>query len=145
MALVSPHTCETKRVLGVGRVLDLQQVLDDLGEVTQVELVVELLGGGHELGRQRDAEEHGLGRINNSLGVAVEGAVEVAEVVLEHLMVDRVKNFLFGDTERNHSKVAGQTQVNHEGAGLGVEATEEHDVLEGLLLLKVLSKLNPQL
>jgi len=31
-------------------VLDLHNVLDDLGEVAQVELVVELAGSGHELG-----------------------------------------------------------------------------------------------
>jgi hypothetical protein len=35
--------------------------------------------------------------------------------------------------------VAGKTQINDEGAGLGIEATKEHDVLESLLLLEVLS------
>ena len=49
-AFVDPESGEvevvTSVVSGVGR----HAVLDNLGEVTQVELVMELLGSGHELG-----------------------------------------------------------------------------------------------
>ena len=54
-------------------------------------------------------------------------------------MINCVQNFLVGRAERNHGEVAGKTQINDEGAGLGIEATKEHDVLESLLLLEVLS------
>ena len=60
-------------------------------------------------------------------------------MVAEHLVINCVQNFLVGCAERNHGEVAGKTQINDEGAGLGIEATKEHDVLESLLLLEVLS------
>jgi hypothetical protein len=45
--------------------------LDDLGEITQVELVMELPGSGHELRRVSDLSEGNGGSINDLLGEAL--------------------------------------------------------------------------
>ncbi len=49
-ALVDPEACETQVIRTIVCGVGLHDVLDDLREVSQVELIVELLGCGHELG-----------------------------------------------------------------------------------------------
>jgi len=59
--------------------------------------------------------------------------------MLKHLVVNSLKNFLVGCSESNHGEVAGKTEINYERTRLRVEATKEHNVLEGLLLFEMIS------
>lgn len=55
------------------------------------------------------------------------------------MTIDSVENFLVGCSQSNHGEVIGETQVNDEGTRLGVKATQEHNVLNGLLLFQVVT------
>jgi len=139
MALVGPHTDELKGLAFENVRLCVHQVHCDLGEVTQVELVVELAGCGHELWASSDHSENFGGSIDNSLIVTFECAIEVFEVVCEDLTEDSSKDVLFWNTESNHGEVTCETEVNVERTGLGVHAGDEHDVVDFFLVFEVVS------
>jgi hypothetical protein len=56
-----------------------------------------------------------------------------------HLLVDGEEDILLGCTEHNLGKMTRSSQVNIEGTRLGVHASSEHDVLQDVLLFKMLS------
>jgi len=70
-ALVNPESSQSQIVSTVVCGVGLHNVLDDLGEITQVELVMELPGSGHELRRVSDLSEGNGGSINDLLGEAL--------------------------------------------------------------------------
>jgi hypothetical protein len=77
-ALVNPESGESQIVSTIVCGVGLHQVLDDLGEITQVELVMELLGSGHKLGRVSNLSEGNGGSINDLLGEALALSVKGA-------------------------------------------------------------------
>jgi hypothetical protein len=98
MALVGPHTNELKGLAFENVRLGVHQVHCDLGEVTQVELVVELAGCGHELWASSDHSENFGGSIDDSCIVTFECAIEIFEVVCEDLTEDSSEDVLFWNT-----------------------------------------------
>ena len=65
VALMCPHSDDSKRVSLVNLWLSLGEVLDNFGEVSQVELVMELLSSRHELWRHSNGQEHVHGSIDD--------------------------------------------------------------------------------
>ena len=57
----------------------------------------------------------------------------------EHLLVNSEEDFFFRDTKSNLSEVSSGSQVDIERTTLGVHACGEHNVLQDVLLLKMVS------
>ena len=97
MALVSPQSHYlvflALVVLGLGG----QNVLNDLGEVSHVELVEELLGRGGELRVLRHVSEHYLSGLDNLRSLLLGLFIELLEVVDQQLRVNSGQDLLLGD------------------------------------------------
>ena len=65
VALMCPHSDDSKRIALVNLGLSHSDVLDNSGEVSQVELVMELLSSRHELWRHSNGQEHVHGSIDD--------------------------------------------------------------------------------
>jgi hypothetical protein len=139
VALVSPHSGETFRITLVDAGYSLQHVLNNLGEISQVELIMELSSSGHELRRVGHLHEHSHGSFNDPGSKVRALLVEGYHVVLKDLQIDLSQHFSFGSQTGNKSQMSGKTSINEEGTRLGVHGTEEHSSLDESLLLKSLS------
>ena len=139
VALVSPHAHDSRWVTLVGGGLSQHDVLHNLGNISHVELIMELDGSGGELGRKGDTREDINGSLYD-LGCNIDALlIEGLEVFHEHLGIDCRKDVLFGSTKHNLGEMTRGSQVDVEGTGLGVHAGGEHDVLEDVLFLEMLS------
>jgi len=93
-ALVDPQASETQVIASVVLRICLHNVLDDLGEVSQVELVVEFLGSGHKLGRVGNGNEGRHSCIDYLLSESLAFVIKAAEVRVEDLVIDGLQDFL---------------------------------------------------
>jgi hypothetical protein len=128
VALVSPKSTDFHRLsfefLGGG----VTDVLDNLGEISHVELVMELESGGSELGVLGHVYENLLGSGNDLGSHLLDVLIELSEVTSEDLTVDGVENFFLGHGQADGSEMSGETDINEERSSLGVHAGDEHGV-----------------
>jgi hypothetical protein len=96
VALVSPHSSKTKLVTLVDVGLSLQDVLDNLGEISQVELIMELLSSRHELRRVGHGHKDSHSGLDNPWSKVRALLIEGVHVVLENLEIDLGKCISFG-------------------------------------------------
>lgn len=97
VALVSPHADQTERIAFIQSSLRKHHVLDNIGEVSQVELVMELLSGRHELRSVCHRSEHNHCRVDDLRAKVLANLVEstLFHVVFENLAVDRFEDVFF--------------------------------------------------
>jgi hypothetical protein len=133
VALVSPKSNDfhglTLEFLRSG----VANVLDNLGEISHVELVMELKSSGSELGVLGHINESLLGSGDDLGSHLLDVLIELSEVTSKDLRVDGVKNFLLGHGQTHGGEMSGKTDINEERSGLGVHASNEHDVSNSLL------------
>lgn len=117
----------------------LHHVLNDLREVTQVELVVELLGSGHELRRVRQLSECDGGGVDDTLGQSLTLSIKSAKMRVKDLIIDCCEDIFLSSQAGKEGQVTGQTRIHVERTRLGVHASCEHDISQVFLLFKVIS------
>jgi len=93
---MNPQSCKIEVPSTIVSGIGLHHVLNDLGEVTQVELIVELLGGGHKLRGVGQLCEGDSGRVDDTLGQGLALGIEGAHVRVENLVIDGREDVLFG-------------------------------------------------
>lgn len=93
----------------------MHDVHHDSSEVSQVELVVELLSSRHEHGIVGNGQEHFHSGIYNFAAERLNLVVEVGEVVLQNLIIDGVEDFFFSSQAREQREMSLQSSVNEEG------------------------------
>jgi hypothetical protein len=133
VALVSPKSNDfhglTLEFLGGS----VTHVLDNLSEISHVELVMELKSSGSEFGVLGHVYESLLSGSNDLGSQLLDVLLELSEVTSKDLTVDSVKNFFLGDRQAHGGEMSGKTDINKEGSGLGVHASNKHDVGNSLL------------
>ena len=139
VALVSPQSNDFHRLsfefLGGG----VTDVLDNLGEISHVELVMELESSGSKLGVLTHVYESLLGSSNDLGSHFLDVLIELSEVTSKDLTVDGAKDFFLGHGQAHSSEMSGKTHVNEERSGLGVHAGNEHGVSNSVLDRKISS------
>jgi hypothetical protein len=122
VALVYPQASNVKFFTFVFLSLRTHDVLNDLGKVTHVELIEELLGSGRKLGVLAHVQKDFLCSTDDFRSQFLDFLVEFTEMRREHLTVDRAKNLLFWYRKANSSQVTSETHIDKEGTGLGIHA-----------------------
>ena len=95
--------------------LSKHHVLDDLREVSQVELVMEFLSSWCELRCISDSQEDGHCSIYNLPSKLMILLIELPHVILKDLEVNRTQDILFSSQAGYQSEVSGKSKVNKEG------------------------------
>ena len=110
--------------VGLGK----HNILNDLGEVSQVELVVELGCRWFKLRIFSDRIEDWASGVDNLINHIFAALVKVAEVAGKNLTIDRVKSDIVWKTKSHSSEVALQTQVNIERTTYENTSTKELNI-----------------
>lgn len=134
-----PHSDDSKRVSLVNLRLSHCQVLDNSREVSQVELVMELLCSWHELRRHSNGQEHVHCSIDDVVRQLGNVGIELFHMVIKNLEVNSLEDVSLGSEARDNGSMSGQSKIDDEGSRLGVHASSEHDVHEKFLLLEMVS------
>jgi hypothetical protein len=106
VAFVTPHSSNSKSVTLVNIRSSQEHVLDDLSEISQVELIMELSSSGHELRLGSHLHEHIHSGINDPWSHITNLFLESVEMVLEDLEIDLGKYFSLGSQTGNKSQVS---------------------------------------
>lgn len=106
IALVSPKSNNFHRLSFVFLRSGVTNVLNNLSEISHVELVMELESSRSELRVLRHIYEALLSSSNNLRTHLLDVFIEFSEVTSEDLAVNSSKNFLFGDRQADGSKMS---------------------------------------
>jgi hypothetical protein len=130
---VSPQTDNFCLLSFVVLWLGGQNVLNNLGKVSHVELIEELSGCGGELGVLGHVSKHSLGGLDDHWSLLLSLFIEFLKVIDKELRVDSRQDFFLGHGQTNSCQVTGATHVNEERSGFRVHAANEHAVSDSLL------------
>ena len=109
--------------------------LDDFGQLPQVELIMELLGGRGELGVFQELVEDEDGGVNDLVAELLGVRFEPLEVALQDFGVDLLDEVLSRGEHGEGGEVPLESGVHAERTGFLVHGPEEQQVLDVLLLL----------
>mmetsp|Transcript_60253 Transcript_60253/g.196971 ORF Transcript_60253/g.196971 Transcript_60253/m.196971 type:complete len:220 (-) Transcript_60253:1791-2450(-) len=134
---MEPNTCKFHGAVFVQGTVGVQQTLKNIGNIFQVELVVELRSRRQETRSVQDASDKRVDRcIDNGLAQLLDLRNEGLQVFLENCRIDPLNHKCTGCEARDHGKDPLQTWVHHEGACLRIHASCEQYVDQVFFLLQ---------
>jgi len=127
LGLVKP---QLDKVIGFldGLGLGDEETLENVGQMTHIELIMEVEGGLSEGGLNTAVE--GQSRLDDGGDQLLDGALELAEVLVQEGSEDGVQGGLLGEWNGNNPEPSLETGVNKEGTGSRVHGRDVHGVLD---------------